>query len=59
MGLMSCIDTFMWHMKFLFLTKHKDVRSSNRSILRRSSYFIAMTVNTGHVLFLRYSRGDE
>ncbi len=28
----------MWHMKFLFLTKHKDVRSSNRSILRRSSY---------------------
>ncbi len=38
MGLMSCIDTFMWHMKFLFLTKHKDVRSSNRSILRRSSY---------------------
>ena len=26
-------------MKFLFLTKHKDVRSSNRSILRRSSYY--------------------
>ncbi len=28
----------MWHRQFSFLTKHKDVRSSNRSILRRSSY---------------------
>ncbi len=29
----------MWHRKFSFLTKYKDVWSSNRSILRRSSYF--------------------
>ncbi len=28
----------MWYRKFSFLTKHKDIRSSNRSILRRSSY---------------------
>ncbi len=28
----------MWYRKFSFLTKRKDVRSSKRSILRRSSY---------------------
>ncbi len=38
MGWWAAPNTFVWHRKFSFLTKHKDIRSSNRSILRRSSY---------------------
>ncbi len=35
----------MWHRKFSFLTKYKDVWSSNRSILRRSSYVLLSAIS--------------